>query len=56
MANTKKFPKQIFVLWGGDDEPYLDANKTPNGIEDGERVAIYQLVEVKTQKVTQELV
>ncbi len=54
MARNKNLPKQIYVKWDGDPQ-YLDASDTPHG-EDGDKIGIYQLVEVKTKKITQELV
>jgi hypothetical protein len=53
----KALPKEILVLWEGeDDESYLSASETNAGIEDGTKVGVYQLVAVKTQKVSEELV
>jgi len=51
-----KFPKQIYVRWEpcADDSPYMVASKSPDG-EDGEKVAIYTLKEVKTQRVRESL-
>jgi hypothetical protein len=57
MNKPKKLPKEIFVCWEDDGENgFLDATATTVGIENGEKVGIYQLVAVKTQKVTEELV
>ena len=54
---VKKLPEQVLVRWGGTpDEPYLECTETNAGIEDGERVGVYQLVGVKQQRVTEELV
>lgn len=54
-----KFPKQIFVHIESDgrDDEFLVAEDSddPTG-ENGDKVAIYQLVEVKTIKRTIELV
>lgn len=56
-----KLPKQIFVYWQQgnptvENDRYLSAQETTRGIEDGDKVGIYRLVEVKTKKVTEELV
>ena len=52
-----KLPKEVFVHWGGDaPDQYLDARETTDGIDDGIKVGIYRLVEVKTQRITEELV
>ena len=53
-----KFPKLIYVRWeetGGDEEPFMCAATTPEA-EDGEKVAIYTLKEIKTKKVVESLV
>ena len=53
----KTLPKQIYVRWENEsDEPYLGASETPDGIEDGVKVGVYQLCEVKTKKITEELI
>ncbi len=53
----KKFPGTIYVVWDGElEEEYLVANEDPVGIGDGEKVGVYELQEVKTKKVTDELV
>ena len=53
----KNLPKQIYVKWEGEKpEMFLSAQETSRGFDDGERVGVYQLVEVKTQRVTEELV
>ena len=53
-----RFPKVIYVQWeppGSRDEPYITAAEIPDGL-DGERVAIYELKEVKTKKIVESLV
>ena len=51
------FPKEIFVVIDGDqDDEFLVASKDLGVGEDGEKVAVYKLVEVKKKKVTEELV
>lgn len=53
----RKLPSKVFVrLRGEKDEQYLDATETTSGIEDGEEVGIYELVDIKKMKVTEELV
>ena len=52
------FPKTLYVRIEEDrnsDEEYLIASQKPEG-ENGERVAIYQLVEVKKRKIEESLV
>lgn len=57
MAKENKLPPFIFVHWDGDSpDQYLAAQKTPRGIDNGVKVGVYQLVETKTQKITEELV
>lgn len=52
-----KLPKKVFVRWeGGQRELYLAATETIAGIDDGKVVGVYELVEVKTKKVTEVLV
>ncbi len=52
-----KFPKEIFVIVETDaDSEYLVASKDLDVGEDGEKVGVYKLVEVKKKKVTEELV
>lgn len=50
------FPKIIYVRWepSANEDPYLLGFKSPDG-EDGEKVAIYVLKEVKTQRVRESL-
>ena len=61
MAKTskrpKKFPKSVFVKWEDDsnDTYLLVVDDHTDKIEDGEAVAIYELREVKTKRVTHEL-
>ena len=57
MKKPKKLPKQVYVYWEGEPpEQYLSAQETPRGIDDGVQVGVYQLVAVKHQKITEELV
>lgn len=50
-------PKQIYVRWEGKaGDQFLNSTETIAGIEDGEKVGIYKLVEMKTMKVTEDLV
>ena len=51
-----KFPKTIYVRWipCENEAPYMTTSKVPDG-EDGEKVAIYVLKEVKTQRVRESL-
>lgn len=53
-----KFPKQIYVKREEDTDgsSYLLADETPDTIEDGEKVAIYELREVQTKRVTHTLI
>ena len=52
-----KFPSVIYVVVDGEKgEEYLLATKTILGIEDGSKVAIYRLQEIRTQQVTEKLV
>lgn len=53
----KKFPKQIYVRWKEpkDDDAFLVAAETLEDGEDGEKVAIYILKEVKTKRVVDSL-
>lgn len=62
MAKTKKvpakyqFPEVLYVtppLYG---EDVLDAESTLRSFEDGETVAIYDLVEVHTVRVTRDII
>lgn len=55
-----KFPKRIFVKWDDTttsllDDPYLVASEVVDGFEDKDRVAVYELVETHTLKVTRRL-
>ena len=52
-----KFPKQLYVRFEQppSEEGYFLANKEVDG-EHGERIAIYELKEVKTLVITNELV
>ena len=57
MKRTNKFPEKILVSWEGEpEESYLAAHETNCGLEDGTDVGVYQLVVVKRQMVTEELV
>lgn len=54
----KKFPKKIYINWvhEGLEDQYLDTvEKIENIDENVKEVAIYELKEVKTLKVTREL-
>jgi len=53
-----KFHKTIYVRWeeaGRGEEPFMTAATTPDG-EDGEKVGIYTLTEIKTCKIVESLV
>ena len=52
-----KHPKTLYVTIESDHdgESYFDCSSTPHG-EHGDKVGIYQLVTVKTRKITEELV
>lgn len=52
-----KLPKTIYVFVGGSgDSEYLDAGDNPERIEnDGERVGIYELREIKTKRIVHSL-
>jgi len=52
-----KFPKTVYVKWEPSDNepPYLSASERPDG-EDGEKVGIYILKEIKTRRVVKTLV
>jgi len=54
------FPKRIAVVElidGADDDSCLIASRdlTAPNADDGEQVAVYELVEIKTKRVTHEL-
>lgn len=52
------FPARIFVKWDDNvplNDPYLSASETSDGFEDGDRVAVYELKETHTLKVTRQL-
>lgn len=53
-----KFPKRLFVnvVDPGEEGQFYNADVDHDGKDDGADVAIYELVEVKRQKVTTELV
>ena len=53
-GDTMKFPKQIFVTWdeSESDAPCLIAWEDTKGPEGGQKVAIYELKEIKTKVVT----
>jgi hypothetical protein len=58
MAKNKHFPKHLHVTIetdGNSDDTWLNAAKTTDQIEDGQHVAIYKLVEIRTMRVTREL-
>lgn len=48
-------PKRIYAAFDGDPDSIL-ADETIEPFDDGEKVGIYQLVEIKTKKVKEELV
>lgn len=53
-----KFPKVIYVRWeepGRDEDPFMTAATTADG-EDGEKVAIYELKQIKTKKIVESLI
>ncbi len=53
----KKLPKEIYVHIEGDKAgEWLEASESTTGIADNTKVGVYRLVEVKTQRVTEELV
>jgi hypothetical protein len=57
VKNKTKLPKQIVVFWDGESpNQYLAAQETNLGIADGQVVGIYDLVETRTQSVTETLV
>ena len=57
MKKPKKLPKQVYIYWEGEPpEQYLGVLETPRGIDDGVQVGVYQLIAVKHQKITEELV
>ena len=54
-----KFPRSIFVRWEqyeNDPHPFMIVEAERPGGDDGEKVAIYQLKEIKQKKITEELV
>ena len=52
----KKFPKKIYVNWVNENDPYMEVNTKVEFLDQyDDQVAIYQLLEVKTLKVTREL-
>lgn len=56
MKNKTKLPSKIYVFWEGDaPEQYLSAQETNRGIEDGTKVGIYELADLRTQNVTEKL-
>jgi hypothetical protein len=58
MAKKEMFPKLIYVTreHPASDESYLAVQgNVLNEVEDGAKVAVYKLVEVRTAKVTREL-
>ena len=54
---TKKFPVVVYARWEGAtaEEPFLIVDYPEAGGVDGEKVAIYELREVKTKKVYESL-
>lgn len=57
MTTDEKFPKTIYVTADGEaDDRWLNASRDSNGAEDGEDVAVYQLVAIKKAKITRSLV
>ena len=57
MEKPKKLPEQVYIYWEGEPpEQYLGVLETPRGIDDGVQVGVYQLIAVKHQKITEELV
>lgn len=61
MAKATKvtpFPPRVYVCWGDDgvgDDRFLTADETTAGIEHGKPVAIYELRETRTMRVTRTL-
>lgn len=57
-AKTRTFPKQIYVKWEKDPNQaseYLIADETPQSMEDGDVIGIYEFRETKTKRVTETL-
>lgn len=58
-VKAKTFPKRLYVHFEKDDNDdgggFFSADETIQSKDDGDAVAIYELREVKTMKVTQEL-
>lgn len=51
--SKRQLPKRIFVTWGGDGrDQFLSADVTPDSLEDGDTVGVYELRDVHTIKVT----
>lgn len=57
-TKSDRFPLQLHVEMqdGGDGEYFAAAYTSLEGIDDGTRIGIYKLVEVKTVRVKTELV
>jgi hypothetical protein len=56
MAKPQKFPKTIYVKREQDqNSSYFLADESPDSVEHGERVGIYELQEVKTKRVDHSL-
>ncbi len=53
----KKLPKLIYVTLRSPEASgeYLEADATPGGKEDGDKVGIYELKEIKIQRITHSL-
>ena len=54
---SKDLPNKVFVYWDGDlGEEYLIAEESFNELGNGKVLGVYTLDEVKTLRVTEELV
>jgi hypothetical protein len=51
------FPKKVFVTVQneGTDDQYLAVEETPDTAEDGQSVAVYELRDIRTKRVTHQL-
>jgi hypothetical protein len=57
LTKNPPLPQEIVVRWAGDggEDPFLVAETTNEGAEDGEVVAIYELRETRIKRVTHTL-
>lgn len=52
----KQFPKQLFAAWNDDGDGFYETDESSEGFEDSAVVGVYEFKEVRTKRVTHELI